>query len=338
MIGEALERVTRRETLSRADMRQVILAVMSGEADAVQVGALLAALATRGETLDEMVGAAQAMRELATPLPAAPPEAIDTCGTGGDGAGTFNLSTLGALAAAGAGATVAKHGGRAASSRCGSAELLEGLGVRIDLPPARMARAVGELGMGFLYARACHPAMARVAPVRSALRVPTLFNRLGPLVHPMGVRRQLLGVGRAEACELQLEAAVALGAERVWIVHGSDGLDELSPCAPTRVLAYEAGHTRRFVVEPGQVVPELPRAALAGGDLGTNLSIAREVLEGEPGPRRAAVVLQAAAALCVAGRAGELREGATLAERALASGAARDALERLVSFTAEHAA
>jgi anthranilate phosphoribosyltransferase len=338
VIGEALARVLRGETLARGEMREVILAVMSEGASPVQVGGLLAALATRGETLDEVVGAAQAMRELATPLPAAPPGTIDTCGTGGDGARTFNLSTLGAVVAAGAGAPVAKHGNRAASSRCGSAELLEALGVRIDGPPARMASAVAKVGLAFLYARACHPAMARVASVRSALGVSTLFNRLGPLTHPMRVRRQLCGVARAELCEPQLRASVELGAERVWIVHGSDGLDELSPCAPTLVVAYEDGRDRRFTLEPGAVVPVVPREALAGGDATENAGIAREILAGERGPRRDAVVLQAAAALCVAERAGDLPEGARLAERALDSGAALDVLERLAVFSREEAA
>jgi anthranilate phosphoribosyltransferase len=224
-MSRALERAVSGELFSRAEMRELVREIMSGTLADVQIAALLAALRTRGETLDEVVGAAEAMRELALPLPEAPPGAIDTCGTGGDGANSFNISTVSALVVAGAGVPVAKHGNRAASSRCGSAELLEALGVAIDIPPERMARAVREVGIGFLYARVCHPAMARVAPVRASLGIRTLFNRLGPLTNPMHVRRQLVGVATGALVEPTLAALVELGAECVWVVHGEDGLD-----------------------------------------------------------------------------------------------------------------
>lgn len=329
----ALERALSGAVFSRAEMRALVREIMSGALADVQIAALLAALRTRGETLDEVVGAAEAMRELALPLPEAPAGAIDTCGTGGDGANTFNISTVSALVVAGAGVPVAKHGNRAASSRCGSAELLEALGVAIEIPPQAMARAVAEIGFGFLYARACHPAMARVAPIRAALGVRTIFNRLGPLTNPMRVRRQLVGVAAEALVEPTLAALVELGAERAWVVHGQDGLDELSISAPTRVAAYADGRTEHFIVGHGDLVPAAPREDIAGGDATENARIARAVLGGEKGPRRDAVLLNSAAALCVAGRAPDLRAGIAIAEQALDSGRASELLERFVSFT-----
>jgi anthranilate phosphoribosyltransferase len=329
----ALERAVSGEPFSRAEMRALVREIMSGALADVQVAALLAALRTRGETRDEVVGAAEAMRELAVRLPEAPAGAIDTCGTGGDGANTFNISTVAALAVAGAGVPVAKHGNRAASSKCGSAELLEALGVAIEAPPERMARAVAEVGVGFLYARSCHPAMAKVAPVRAALGIRTLFNRLGPLTNPMRVRRQLVGVAAAELVEPTLAALVELGAERVWVVHGEDGLDELSISAPTRVAAFANGSTERFIVAHGEIVPAASRDEIRGGDAAENARIARSLLAGEKGARRDAVLLNSAAALCVAGRARDLREGAALAAESLDAGRAAAVLERFVAFT-----
>jgi anthranilate phosphoribosyltransferase len=338
VIREALERVVGGGTLSREEARALVRALLSAETDEVLLAALLAALRARGETLDEVVGAAQAMRELALPLPEAPRGAIDTCGTGGDGSNSFNISTVAALVVAGAGVPVAKHGNRAASSRCGSAELLEALGVNLAAPPQRMARAVVEVGMGFLFARACHPAMARVAPLRARLGIRTLFNRLGPLCNPMRVRRQLVGVADPALLEPTLRALAELGAECAWVVHGEDGLDELSLGARSQVLALENGVVRRFAVEPGQIAPRAGREQLAGGDAAQNARIARAILGGEKGPARDAVVLNAAAALCVAGRAGSLEEGAGLAARSLDQGRAADVLERLASFSLEASA
>ncbi len=329
----ALERAVSGALFSRAEMRSLVREIMSGAFADVQIAALLAALRTRGEALDEVVGAAEAMRDLALSLPQAPPGAIDTCGTGGDGANTFNISSVSALVVAGAGVPVAKHGNRAASSRCGSAELLEALGVAIELEPARMARAVSEIGIGFLYARLCHPAMARVAPVRAALGIRTLFNRLGPLTNPMRVRRQLVGVATAALVEPTLAALVELGAECVWVVHGEDGLDELSVSAPTRVAAFTNGRTEHFIVGQGEIVPEAARAEIVGGDAAQNARNARAVLGGEKSAKRDAVLLNSAAALCVAGRARDLRDGVRLAADALDSGRASHALERLAAFT-----
>jgi anthranilate phosphoribosyltransferase len=335
VIGTALERVVSGASLSRAEMRDVVRAMLTEGTDDLQLAALLAALRARGETLDEVVGAAEAMRELALPLPQAPANAIDTCGTGGDGSNSLNLSTLAALVVAGAGVPVAKHGNRAASSRCGSAELLEALGVNVSAEPARMARAVVEVGMGFLFARACHPAMARVAPIRTRLGIRTIFNRLGPLTNPMRVRRQLVGVAERALLEPTLRALVELGAERAWVVHGEDGLDELSLGAPTQVLAFEDGAVRRFAIEPGQLFARASRERLAGGDVAANARLARAVLAGEKGAPRDAVLLNAAAALCVAGKAASLEDGASLAARSVDGGRAFAILERLAAYSGE---
>ncbi|MFI5316231.1 MAG: anthranilate phosphoribosyltransferase [Myxococcota bacterium] len=321
------------ERFSRDETRALVQAIVSHGASDVEIAAWLTALRVRGETLDEVVGAATALRELALALPAAPPGAIDTCGTGGDGAGTFNISTLAALVVAGAGVPVAKHGNRAASSRCGSAELLEALGVRIEVEPAQMARAVREVGFGFLYARACHPAMARIAPIRAALGFRTLFNRLGPLTNPMRVRRQLVGVAEAGLLEPTAAALVDLGSERVWVVHSEDGLDEISLAATTHVLVRSGGRAERFEIAPGEFFPRVDTAQLAGGDAAQNARIAERVLANELGPQRDVVLLNAAAALCVAERAPSLSDAVKLAAQSLESGRARAVLARLVAFT-----
>lgn len=334
MIGPVLRRVVEGQTLGADEMGEVIRAIVAGGENELQVAALLGALRARGETVDEIAGAAAAMRALAVELPRAPERAVDTAGTGGDGADTFNISTVAALVVAGAGVPVCKHGNRAASSRCGSAELLEELGIPLDTPPARMAEAVEAVGVGFLYARACHPAMAAVGGIRAALGVPTLFNRLGPLTNPMRVRRQLLGVGRAEQAQASLDVLVQLGCQSVWVVHGEDGLDEVSSAAPTRVLAYADGETREFSIEPGDYVPRSRPEDLAGGGPAENAAIARAILQGEKGAPRDVVVINAAAALCAALHCAGLGEAVAAAEASLDSGAAREVLERWVAFVA----
>jgi anthranilate phosphoribosyltransferase len=332
MIARAVSRAVAGSRLERAEMREVILAIMRGGASEAEVAALLAALRTRGETLDEVVGAAQALRALAIELPPAPDGAIDTCGTGGGGVGTFNVSTLAGLVAAAAGVPVAKHGNRSATGRCGSADLLEALHVPVEASPALMARAVREVGIGFLFARTCHPAMKSVAPIRSQLPFPTLFNRLGPLANPMGVRRQLVGVAERSALDSTLEALVELGAERAWVFHSDDARDEISLSGPTEIRSFRDGRRETLRLEPGEYVPEAGLEALRGGDVAENERIAREVLGGGQGPRRDAVALTAAAALCVADRVEDLAAGVREAERVLDSGAALELLERWVAF------
>ncbi|MFQ5699788.1 MAG: anthranilate phosphoribosyltransferase [Myxococcota bacterium] len=302
MIARALRRVAAGDRLDRREMREVVDAIIAGADRDLEIAALLAVLSTRGETPDEVIGAAEALRAAALPLPEAPPEAIDTCGTGGSGLGTFNISTLAALAVAAAGVPVAKHGNRAASGRCGSADLLESLGVPVESDPQWMARAVFEVGIGFLFARRCHPAMARVAPIRRALGIPTLFNQLGPLSNPMRVRRQLVGVARRERLEPTARALVALGSVSFWVFHSEDARDELSLSAPTRVLAWDGHSLEERRLEPGRFVPAAPLSALVCGDRGAPRRVAREVLAGTPGPRLDAVALCAGAGLCVAGK------------------------------------
>ncbi len=335
MIARALRRVIEGERLSSAESRELLRAMVEGEASELQVAALLAALRTRGETVDEIVGAAEAMLELAAAVPEAPAGAVDTCGTGGDGSGTFNISTGSALVVAACGVPVAKHGNRAASSRCGAADVLEALGLRIDLPPELAARSVYEVGIGFLFARTCHPAMARVAPIRAALGVPTIFNRLGPLSNPMRVRRQVVGVADASDAELMLEALTRLGAERAWVVHGEDGLDEISPCAPTHVWTYDGSRRERLLIEPGRFVSQGRLEDLVGGDAERNAEMLRAVLRGERGAPRDAVVVNAAAGLVVAGAAPNLDSGVGRASEALDSGRAQALLDRWVAFTGE---
>jgi anthranilate phosphoribosyltransferase len=336
MIADALARVVRGESLSRETMRGVVRAMVE-KGDERLGAALLATLRMRGETLEELIGAAETVRELALPLPEAPRGCVDTCGTGGAGDGTFNVSTAAALVVAASGVPVAKHGNRrVTSSYPGSAEVLEVLGIPSDLPPPHMAAAVGEVGIGFLFARACHPALAAVGPLRASLPFPTLFNRIAPLCNPMRVKRHLLGVGSRSYLEVNARALAALGAERAWVVHGEDGMDEISSCAPTHVCAYEDGRFHSFVIEPGKWVPLARIEQLRGGDAAANAAILRGVLAGERGPARDVVLLNAAGALCVAAHpeAGDLEGGLLVAARAVDSGAARERLEAWVRFCA----
>jgi anthranilate phosphoribosyltransferase len=332
-VDQALRRVSAGGELSGDEMREVILSVMQEEASPELVAGLLAALHTRGETTLEIAGAAQAMRDLVVELPEAPDGAIDTAGTGGDGSGTFNISTAAAIVAAGAGAVVAKHGNRAATSQCGSAEVLEALGVGIDILPQLAAQAVAEVGIGFLYARACHPAMAAVAPIRAALPIPTIFNRLGPLTNPMFVTRQLLGVGRADTAEGTLEALALLGSERVWVVHSEDGMDEISTAAPTEVSALENGERRHFTIDPSDFVAPAAIEDLRGGDARRNAEIIGSVLAGEGGPHLDVVLVNAAAALCIASDSDDFGAALDRAAASIHGGNAAAILERWVRFT-----
>jgi len=308
--------------------------IMAGEASPVQIAALLVAMRTKGERVAEIVAVARTLRSHAETAPLPHPDCIDTCGTGGDGADTFNISTVAALVAAGAGAVVAKHGSTAASSRSGSFDVLEALGVNADLPVADAARVVREVGIGFFFARRAHPAMRHVAPVRQELGVRTMMNCLGPLLNPVGARRQLLGVYARELVEPLAHALGELGAERALVVHGADGLDELTTTTHSHVAWLEDGQVRTEQVDPGALglTPAVP-ADLAGGDPAENAAIARAILAGEPGPRREIVLLNAGAALCVAGLAESLAEGLATATRSLDTGAAAEKLEALVRAT-----
>jgi anthranilate phosphoribosyltransferase len=309
--------------------------IMRGEASAVGIAGLLVALRTKGETVAEMAAIARALRAHAETAPLADPRTVDTCGTGGDGSGTFNVSTIAAFVVAGAGVPVAKHGNRAASSRAGSADVLEALGVVVDLPVARAAAVLREEGIGFFFARRAHPAFRHVAAVRAELGVRTVMNCMGPLLNPVGARRQLVGV-YAEPLVLPLARVLAeLGSERALVVHGEDGLDEITTTGATHAAWLEAGRVRRLRLEPEALgLERAPAEALAGGDAAENAAIARAILEGETGPRRDLVLANAGGALFVAGAAVDPAAGVRLARESIVSGAAKARLEALVRATA----
>lgn len=322
-----LSRLAAREALTVDEAAEAMRRVMADEATPGQIGGLLMALRTKGETVDEIEGLARTMLELAEPVdPPAP--VIDTCGTGGDRSGTFNISTIAAVVVAGAGQPVAKHGNRAASSRCGSADLLEALGITIDLGPRGVERCLAEAGIAFMFAPAFHPAMGHAAPVRRELRVPTVFNFLGPLTNPARPFAQVVGVSDARMLPLMAEVLARRGV-RAKLFRGQDGLDELTTTGPSVVLDVRDGEVRPTTLDPGELgLATASPDDLRGGEAGAAAAIARAVLEGERGPRRDIVLLNAAAALEVAGKAETLGEGIELAASALDSGAAAAVLER----------
>ena len=315
-----LAKVLRGERLDEGEAGAAMATIMDGEATPAQIGALLAALAVRGETEDEVVGFARVMRERAVPLRSE--GAVDTCGTGGDGAGTFNISTVASFVVAGCGVPVAKHGNRSASGSCGSADVLEALGIRLDPPVATVQRSLDEAGWAFLFAPGFHASTRHAVLPRKELGVRTCFNLLGPLTNPARPAGQVVGVPRPHLAAFLARCLQRLGIARAWVVHGA-GLDELSLCGPTEVAAVDGGAVRTFTVTPEDAgLRRCPPEALQGGDAPRNATIAREVLEGRPGPARDVVLLNAAAALVVAGRAKDLREGAALAAEAIDRGLA----------------
>ncbi|HET7785693.1 MAG TPA: anthranilate phosphoribosyltransferase [Myxococcales bacterium] len=317
--------------LSREQAAQAMDAMLDGGAPVAQMAALLVALRMKGETPDEIAGAAQALRSRAARVEVSAERLIDTCGTGGDGSHTFNISTAAAFVAAGGGARVAKHGNRAVSSRCGSADVLAALGVEVDLPPDAVAACIDECGIGFLFAPRHHAAMRHVAPVRKELGLRTLFNLLGPLANPAGARRQLLGVYAPQLVPVLARTLAELGCERAFVVHGFGGLDEISTAGPTVVCEVRDGKVRQFEFAPEDAgVERAPLEGLRGGDAQENAGMLRAVLAGEDGPRRTAVVLNAGAALAAAGMCETIAEGVRLAARAIDSGAAVDRLDALV--------
>ena len=324
---EALGKVIGGRCLGEDEAAAVMASIMDGEATPAQIGGLLAALALRGETADEIVGFARTMRSRAAPV--ACEGGVDTCGTGGDRAGTFNISTAASLVAAACGARVAKHGNRSASSLCGSADVLEALGVRIDPPPEVVATSLREARWGFLFAPSFHAAARHASLPRKELGVRTVFNLLGPLTNPARPESQVVGVPSAPHTVLIAQCLGRLGSKRVWVVHGS-GLDELSLAGPTTVTEFHRGELRSFEVDPEDAgLARAPVEALRGGSSEKNASIVREVLAGEKGPRRDVVVLNSAAALVVGGHATNLREGAGMAQAAIDEGHARALLERV---------
>ena len=316
--------------LSRDEAASAFEQMMAGEATPSQMGALLMALRVRGETVDEITGAVTTMRAKMLRVEA-PPDAIDVVGTGGDASGSFNISTCAALIVAGAGVPVAKHGNRALSSHSGAADVLAALGVNIDLKPEQIGHCIREAGIGFMFAPAHHPAMKNVAATRVELGTRTIFNLLGPLSNPAGVRRQMIGVFSRQWTEPLAQVLKNLGAERVWVVHGSDGLDEITTSGPTSVTALEDGVIRTFEVSPDDVgLPKVKPEALRGGDAPANAAAIQDVLEGKQTPFRDIALLNAAAALVVAGKAKNLKAGFDLATHSVDSGEAEGRLDRLI--------
>jgi anthranilate phosphoribosyltransferase len=337
MLLPYLHRVTARENLSAEEARQAMLAILGGDVSTAQIAAFLVGLRMKGETSDELLGFARAMREKAVRVTAGldGEPLLDTCGTGGsDGPATFNISTIAAFVAAGAGARVAKHGNRSISGQFGSADLLEALGIQAALPAQHAARAIREVGIGFLYAPLFHPAMKHAQPARLELKMRTVFNLLGPLTNPAGAMRQLIGAPSAEAAVLMARALAGFAPECAFVVHGSDGLDEITTTGPTTVFEVCRAEVRRiewtardFGVEPASL------EELRGGDRETNDRIAREILAGERGPRRDIVLVNAAAALLASGIAIDLRQGMQMAAESIDSGAAFGKVQRLAEFS-----
>jgi len=331
---EVLRRVVAGEELGAPEMEAFIGDLMDGRVSAAVQAGVLSALALRGEAVTEIVGAAMAMRRRAISVPHHCPSVVDTCGTGGDGRGTFNVSTAAALVAAAAGVKVAKHGNRAVSSRSGSADVLEALGVEVDMGPDEAAEALDRIGLAFLFAPRLHPAMREVMAVRRALRIRTLFNVLGPLTNPAGARRQLLGVYSPQLVEPLARVLAALGSEHVLVVHGADGLDEISTTGPTMMAELRDGEVRTWTLEPESLGFErVSIEALRGGEPEENASLLRGLLDGAGGPLEDIVLLNAAAAVYVAGLASSLAEGVEAARAALEEGAAAEILGALETFS-----
>ncbi len=331
---ELLEKLLERRDLTRAETIEAFDRIMNGKALPTQIAAFLTALRCKGEVVEEITGAAQSMRLHAVYIDPGGRPVIDTCGTGGDASGTFNISTAAAIVAAGAGVYVAKHGNRAVTSGCGSADVLQELGVNIDAAPEIVEECLHEIGLGFLFAPKLHPAMKYAAPVRREMGIRTLFNILGPLTNPAGARRQLLGVFAPQLTEALALVLCELGAQRALVVHGHDGLDEISSVAPTRVSDLCDGHVRTYEFDPQPYLESPPCAkALQGGDPVRNAAIIASILGKNKGPCRDIVCLNAAAAIMVSGAAADFGEGIRMARESLDSGAAADKLQALIERT-----
>jgi anthranilate phosphoribosyltransferase len=346
MITDVLHRIANHcQSLSRDEARAVMSEVLTGQCTDAQIAALLVALHMKGETVEEIVGFAEAIRAAATPLAVASNSTIDvsgterdalvdTCGTGGDASGTFNISTATALVAAGAGVRVAKHGNRSVTSKCGSADVMEALGVNISLPASQVAQCLQEVGIAFLFAPLMHSAMKYVQPARRELRLRTVFNLLGPLTNPAGASAQVVGVYSDELVEKLAEALSMLGQRRAMVVHGSDGLDEITISGSTRIAEVRDGQVHSYEVTPEEFgISRSPIQAISGGDAAENARIIREVLAGRKSACRDVVLLNAAATLVAAGRANHLRDAVPMAVASIDSGAAGEKLEALASFT-----
>ena len=337
MFRKKLNKIVRGNDLSEIEMSFMINEILSGNITDAQIGAFMAALATKGETFEELAGAASAMRRKASRIQVSSPAIVDTCGTGGDGLQTFNISTTTAFVVAGCGVTVAKHGNRSVSSKCGSADLLEALGVRLDIHPEIVEEAISEIGIGFLFAPLYHNAMRYAAGARKEIGLRSIFNMLGPLTNPAGANCQLLGVYAPELTEMFANTLKLLGTKRAFVVHGHDGLDEISVCDSTRISELQDGFIRTYDITPEQFFEKQADAKdLNGGGPEENADITKKILAGEKGPKRDVVLLNASAALVASGKAEDFMKGIDLARDSIDSGAAEEKLEALVRFTREN--
>lgn len=344
MIVESIRKVVERKDLTRDEAFAVMEGIMSGHATDAQIAAFLTALRMKGETVEELIGFARVMREKVSPVKTRArvqtslsgtdrEMLVDTCGTGGDATGTFNVSTATAFVVSGAGIPVAKHGNRSVSSLCGSADVVEALGVRLDLSPEHVGRCVDEVGIGFCYAPLLHKAMKFVMLARREIRIRTVFNILGPLTNPARASAQVIGVYDGALAEVMAQVLKELGTTRAFVVHGQDGLDELSTTGPSRVAELRDGEIRSYTVQPEDFgLPRVTMADLKGGSAADNAEIIRRILAGERSPKRDIVVLNAGAAIAAGGKAPDIAAGIALATQSIDSGAARDRLARLVEF------
>jgi len=334
MFQELIDKLTRHEDLTADEASAAMVEIMAGRAPASHIAAFLVGLAMKGERPVEIVGLARAMRVNAVPLSASYDDLLDTCGTGGDRSGTFNISSCAALVVAACGVRVAKHGNRSASSKAGGADVYEALGVRVTASPATVERSLTEAGIGFFFAPTFHPSMRHAGPVRRELGIRTAFNLLGPLTNPAGATRQIVGVSRPEFTELLARALMLLGTTRAWVVHGADGIDELTTTGYTKISECRDGAVNTFYLHPADVgLPKAPPGALQGGDAQENARIIERVLSGAPGPAREVVLLNAGAALFVAGACASVREGIARASAAIDQGDAKRTLECMVAIS-----
>lgn len=336
MIHDTLRKIVSGKHLTEAESQEVMTRIMSGEATDAQIGSFITALRMKGETVEEITGFVKVMREKATKITCNHPVFVDTCGTGGDLLGTFNISTIAALVVAGAGIPVAKHGNRAVSSKCGSADLLFALGVNVDADVHIIERCLNDIGIGFLFAPRLHQAMKYAIGPRREIGIRTVFNLLGPLTNPAGAKHQVMGIFSPEWTEPIAAVMKNLGIQRAYVVHGMDGMDEISTTGATRITELYNGKIRTFEITPEELgLPRRTHEDIKGGDVQNNVTIAREVLEGAKGAHREIVVLNAAAALAAAGKVNRIEDGLELAEQSIDSGAAHTCLDRLVKTSHE---
>ena len=337
MFRDYLSQIIRRQNLSESQMADMMDTVLTGNATEAQIGAMMAALATKGETFEELAGAAQAMRKNARRIQATGAPVVDTCGTGGDGLNTFNISTTTAFVVAGAGVTVAKHGNRSVSSKCGSADVLESLGIKLETPPEIIEEAIQEVGIGFMFAPLYHSAMKYAIKPRQELGVRSIFNMLGPLTNPASAGCQLLGVFAPQLTEMFAQALKLLGVQSAMVVHGHDGLDEISVCSPTRVSELRDGMVRTYDIDPEQYFGRLARPEeMVGGDAAENAAITRGILSGQTGAGRDVVLINAGAALFAASKVDDIRAGIEMAAAVIDQGEAMAKLDGLIDYTQEN--